>query len=91
MDEKRTPKIPLAWEPAAWEVADAKAMQMLAEGEASPEQQKRALNWIRYAACGTNDVEYRPDARDHAFCSGRRFVGLQINKLIGVNIGAFIK
>lgn len=77
--------------PPAWELPDASALQALARGEATPEQQQRALNWIIHNACGTYDLDYRPDPRDHAAVSGRRFVGLEIVKLIKLNLGAFRK
>ena len=70
--------------PANWEVADASAMQALANGTASKEQQQRALNWVIYSATGTYDSDYRPDPREHAFVSGKRNVGLQIIKLISI-------
>ena len=69
---------PPPWVPAKFDVADAAALQALSKGEATPDQQQRALNWIVYSACGTYDLEYRPDTRDHAFASGKRSVGLQI-------------
>lgn len=82
---------PAAFSPVPWEPADASALQALAAGTASPEQQKRALNWLVYQACGTYDLDYRPDAREHAFVSGRRFVGLECIKLLKVHPGAFTK
>lgn len=75
--------------PALWDPADAAAIQALAIGEADSHQQQRALNWIINCAAGTYDLEYRTDSRDHAFASGRRFVGLQVVKLLKLNLGAF--
>lgn len=80
---------PLPYAPAPWEDADITAIQALERGEASPEQQKRALKWIIDNAAQTHDVEYRSEPHDHAFCSGRRFVGLQIIKAIKLNLRAF--
>lgn len=74
--------------PPLWEKPDAAAMQALAQGKATSEQQQRALNWIIYGAANTYDLDYRTDPRDHAFVSGRRFVGLQIIKLIKINLMA---
>lgn len=82
-------KQPEPFIPAEWELADASAIQALYRGEADPEQQKRAINWIINHAANTDDFEYRTEMRDHAFASGRRFVGLQVRKLIGINIAAF--
>lgn len=60
-------------------------------GTATPEQQQRAISWIVLRAAATDDVEYRTDPHDHAFASGRRFVGLQIRKMQGINVAAFLK
>lgn len=82
---------PAAVTPSKWELADASAIQAVVKGEASPEQQRRAMNWIIYNCAAVNDLEYRPDQRDHAFVSGKRFVGLEIITLIKINVGAFRK
>lgn len=82
---------PPAIAPAHWELPDISAMQALERGEASPDQQKRALTWIVNNVCGTYDADYRVDERDHAFVSGRRFVGLQIVKLLKLSIGKLKK
>lgn len=82
-------KEPEPWAPPKWEVADVFAMQALVQGEATPEQQKRALDWIINPACGTYDLDYRSDQRSHAFVSGRRFVGLEIVKLLRINTAKF--
>lgn len=77
---------PVPYEPALWEAPDAAAMQALQKGTANPDQQKRALDWIINNAANVYDLEYRPDSRDHAFCSGRRFVGLQVIKMLNLNL-----
>jgi len=84
----KNPIPPAVFLPAEWELSDALAIQALNAGTASPEQQKRALAWMVYRAAATDEVEYRPDNRDHAFASGRRFVGLQIRKLMAINVSA---
>lgn len=89
MSTKRTPKAPEVFEPAKWEVADASALQALVRGDATEHQQQRAINWIIYNAAGTYDLEYRTEPRDHAFASGRRFVGLQVLKMLKLNTAAF--
>lgn len=78
---------PAAFTPPPWDLPDASALQALLRGDANEQQQKRALDWIIKSACGTYDLDYRPDAREHAFVSGRRFVGLEIVKLLHINIG----
>lgn len=72
-----------------WDMADAGAFQALARGDAAPHLQKRALQWLIAQAAGTYDLSFRPGAdgdRATAFAEGRRFVGLQVVKLLNVNI-----
>lgn len=83
--------LPSAAECAKWDIPDASALQALARGEATPDQQKRALNWLIYNACGTYEMDYRPDPREHAVVSGKRMVGLEIVKLLKINIAALSK
>lgn len=78
------------WKPHPYELADASAMQALAAGTATPDQQRRALTWLVNAA-GTYDLSYRPGPngeRDSVFAEGKRFVGLQVVKLTRLNVGA---
>lgn len=79
------------WLPPPWEKADASALQALQAGQATPEQQKRALDWIIRQAAGTYDLAYRPGAedgnRDTTFALGRQFVGQQIVKLLNLALG----
>lgn len=79
------------WKPAPYELADASAIQALADGTANPEQQRRALDWIVYGACRLRDEAYRPGdlagERDTAFALGQQNVGRQIAKLRTINIG----
>lgn len=84
--KKVTP--PEVFTPADWELADASAIQALARGDADETQQKRALNWVVNNACATYDLAYRTDSRDHAFAEGRRFAGLQVVKMLKINVGA---
>jgi len=75
-----------------WEPADASALQALTRGEASPEQQRRALDWIVKVGAGTYNVSFMPGQADStAFAEGRRYVGLQIVKLLAVIPHAFTK
>lgn len=85
------PNIPPVYKPAEWEVADVAAVQACAEGTATPDQQMRAMKWIEYFAAAADDVEYRTDSRDHAFASGRRFVGLQVRKMRALNLATLRK
>lgn len=87
MPPARKPPPGASWLPPKWDVADAGAMQALARGEASPDQQMRSLDWIINAACGTYDLSFNPDSdRATSFAEGRRMVGLQIVKLIKLNL-----
>ena len=79
---------PVPYEPAKYEVADAAAIQALLRGDASGQQQQRALAFIINEIAGTYDLEYRTNERDHAFASGRRFVGLQLVKMTKLNLAA---
>lgn len=73
------------WHPADWDKPDAIAMQALQRGEATPDQQIRALKWIVNAAAMTYDETFVAGQQDvSAFLAGRRSVGTQIVKLCNV-------
>lgn len=72
------------WLPADYEIADAAAIQALLRGDATPDQQRRALEWIVNDCSGYYDLSFRPGEggdRDTAFAEGKRAVGAQIVKL----------
>lgn len=72
-----------------YDLADATSLQALERGEANPDQQKRALAWIINNAAATYEVAWEPDnERASSFESGRRFVGLEIVKLVKLNLAA---
>lgn len=78
------------WKPVKYEPADAAAIQALAKGNATPDQQKRALAWIIKNCARTYDLSYRPGEdgrRDTDFAEGRRSVGLQLVMMVNVKIG----
>lgn len=55
------------------------ALKALSEGVANDGQQKSALEWILFEACGIRNVSYQPgDTAATAFAEGRRFAGLII-------------
>lgn len=84
MENKSAP-----WFPSPYELADVNAVKGLAAGTASPEQQQRALKWLIENACATYELSYRPTSdRDTSFAEGRRFVGLQIVKMLHINTSA---
>lgn len=66
--------------------ADAIAIRAVAQGDASPDQQRRAIEAIVGRIACADDMSFR--AEDHggmfetAFAEGKRYVGLQMRKLI---------
>ena len=78
---------PEPWKPPHWEKPDAAALQALARGDCPEHLQQRALEYIVNTLAGTYDLSYRPTSeRDTAFAEGRRFVGLQIVKLLKLKL-----
>jgi hypothetical protein len=83
------PKAALPYTPADYEPADVTAIQAMHRGDASPDLQRRALNFIINDLARTYDLSYRPDSeRDTAFAEGKRFVGLQLVKFLKLNTEA---
>lgn len=77
--------------PPAWEPADAAAIQALLRGDATSDQQLRAIKYIVNDIAGTYDLSYRSGEdgrRDTDFAEGKRHVGLQIVKLSKLNLAA---
>ncbi len=70
--------------------ADALAIKMLALGEASPEQQKRALEAIIGRIACADEQSWRADdhggQRETDFSEGKRFVGLQVRKIVNTSL-----
>lgn len=77
--------------PTKWDVADAAAIKALVRGEATPDQQKHAINFIITNIAKRDDLSYRPNPYDTAFAEGMRFVGSQVVKLININLEIFKK
>lgn len=67
--------------PAPWDKETAYAFKNLYEGKATESQQKRVAAFIERAS-GIHDLEFRADERMSSFASGKRFVGLQVRKLV---------
>jgi hypothetical protein len=88
---KKPPPIE-TWKPIPWEPADVAALQALERGDATPDQQRRALWYIVNDICGAYDWPYRPggqDAeRDTNVALGRMFVGVQIRTKLKINLAA---
>ena len=71
---------------------EAEALQRVYAGEATPAQQKAALDFILFGICRMRDLSYRPDSdRNTAFAEGKRFVGLEIARVLNMAIGDFDK
>lgn len=72
--------------PPKYEIADVEAFQALQRGDASEHLQRRALDWIINNAAATYDLSFSPtDDRLTSFAEGRRFVGLQVVKLLALD------
>ena len=88
---RKDPALPKAepWKPSHYEVADVAAIQALARGDATEDQQKRALRYLIETLCGTYDMAYRPASpRDTDFALGKAFVGQQLVKFLIINVHA---
>lgn len=74
--------------PAGWTEQVAYAVRALYDGTADEGQQKLAMAWIEYVAGvgDFTDMSFRPGGhegdRATAFAEGKRFVGLQIRKML---------
>lgn len=78
---------PEPWKPVDYDIADVAAVQALAHGRATEEQQRCALAFIVRTICAKDDLSYRSDnPHDTSFAEGRRFVGLQISKFVNLNL-----
>lgn len=59
------------------------ALRNIAQGNATPEQQKEFMEWLLQHVCRTYDLSYRPESdRETVFAEGRRFVGLELVGLL---------
>lgn len=84
-------KKPIAqpWDPPALDEADIRAFKALAAGVASAGQQKLALDLIVHKLARTYDLSFRPGVdgqRLSDFAEGKRFVGLQIVRLVNLKL-----
>lgn len=77
--------LPPPWLPVDYDLPDVAAIQALSNGTATEDQQKRALKWIVRTACGYADLGWHPEEGCKDFAAGRRFVSLQIEKLIHID------
>ncbi len=73
-------------------IADVAAVQAIASGTASPDQQINGMRWIIETACMTYDETFHPESdRASAFMQGRRFVGLKLVLMVKVSVNALLK
>lgn len=73
--------------PADYTIETVYALQGLAAGTATAEQQRAAILWIVWSAAAANDLECRADSERHSvFAGGKRFVGQQILKLVNMPV-----
>lgn len=74
--------------PPPYDVADVASIQALQRGDATEDQQKRALKWIIESAAGAYEFQFYPTDRETAFALGRGFVGQQLVKMLRLNTSA---
>lgn len=87
MNKARKPGPPREpWAPPHYDEHDIGTIKALHAGRASEQQQQHALRLIVEKMAGTYDLSFRPGGiegqRATDFAEGRRFVGLQLVKLI---------
>ena len=70
------------WLPPDHDEAVIYAFRAFVAGEANAGQQKLLADYLKYIT-GLDDLSYRPGSeRDSAFAEGKRFVGLELFKLL---------
>ena len=82
------------WAPFHWEsqAVGCYAIQALAQGTATSEQQKQALSLIIEGIAGTYDEPYRSESsRDTDYALGKAHVGRQIVKILKLNLSRITK
>lgn len=73
------------WHPPLYEKEHIRALQALARGDATEQEQRTALDWIINSAASTYDEPFRPGNHDTVnYMLGRRSVGLAIVKLLKI-------
>ena len=80
------------WHPPEYDIQDIRAIQAIASGSASEQEQRHGLDWIINNAAATYDEPFRPGQTDVVnYVLGRRSVGLAIVKMINVKPELFRK
>ncbi len=68
---------------------EAKAIQAVASGSATAEQQRLAIAVIREKICAEPQLSMSGNAELTAFHEGRRFVGVMIRRVIPADLSIF--
>lgn len=80
----REPWATIEWADRLTEVG---SLQGLMRGDAPADAQRKALDFIIHEIAATYDLSFTPgDTHATAFAEGRRWVGLQIVRLLKVNL-----
>lgn len=80
---KGAPKVE-PWHPPEWDSYDIYAYKAVASGTANAGQQQHMMRHLINKLAGTYDLEFRETERASTFASGKRFVGLQVVKMINL-------
>ena len=73
--------------PSSFDFATASAVRATADGSATPDQQRLAMQWVINAAAAKSAMSFRRDTHEMAFMEGRRFVAKQIVGLLELDMG----
>jgi hypothetical protein len=78
--------VPAPYIPLKPNKSEVLAWMALKAGTATPDQQQKALAMLINTVCETYGLSYRPgDPDGTSFAEGKRFVGLQIVKMLNTN------
>lgn len=90
-----TKSAPLPWNEVDVDKADVIALQMVAMGKGEAAHQRRVIEILVNKLADTYNLSFRSDKdggeRATAFAEGRRFVGLQLVKLLKANPSNYTK
>ncbi len=79
-------------QPADFDPADVAAIQHLMAGDATPEQQRRGMEWIiNKASRAFDNTWFSGNQHDSSFLAGRAFVGQQILGVNKINLSFLLK
>lgn len=76
------------WKPADYDAEVVHAVRAVHAGEALPHQQQKFWDWLMYVTAGGegwDDLSFRigeDGRRETDFAEGKRFVGLQVRKML---------